>query len=90
MDEFLSRKMKNWAAQQRPPGDGRERLLEAAALQAVSMKVVAETPATPRLEWLWVVLDYFNFPVQEDIIRPLTHTSMWSFHLAVSSLRVMV
>ncbi len=42
MDVFLGRCLKNWAAQQAPPADGRERLLRAASGQAQDKQ--AENP----------------------------------------------
>lgn len=45
MDVFLGRCLKNWAAHQAPPADGRERLLRAASGQTQEKKAENPSPA---------------------------------------------
>ena len=87
VDSYLSKLLKNWAARQPLPKDGRERLLRAAAA----------TPAIPvqngRLAIFDFLIRYFAAqtrdyelisPLHDAVITPYSQSQVWSLELASS------
>lgn len=78
MDSYLGICLKNWAAQQQPPVDGRERLLRS----------LASSPAQPKNSYitrLWQRI-FAPQPVYRPsnnwLLVPFTQSRAWSFHIA--------
>ena len=79
MDFYLSRCVKNWAAQQQPPPGGRTRLLETASSPAIEQRRYFD-----RLLYainLWLFTPDHTYHNHEWSIGPITQSRAWSFHL---------
>ena len=87
VDSYLSKLLKNWAARQTLPEDGRERLLRAAA----------STPAIPEQNGRVAIFDFFiryfaaqtrdyEFisPLHDAVVTPYSQSQVWSMELASS------
>jgi hypothetical protein len=81
MDEYLAKSLKNWAACSRPPADGRDRLLKAAAYPPLS-------PQQRFLRFFFTARAHSSShaltltPHGEWTIRPAFYSSACSFHFA--------
>jgi hypothetical protein len=77
-DSFLSRHLKNWAVQQRPPAGARERLLETAASSSIPVdKTIFST------FWTLIRLKMPDHASNDRLLGPLTQSRLWSFHIAL-------
>jgi hypothetical protein len=80
MDSFISRSLKNWAARQSPPSDGKERLLRAAQVPPPVKQFIVRI-------WLDKLFSY-KVPLRtfdDDIMTvPFTQSRIWSFHITTS------
>ena len=78
-DHYLARNIKNWMANQRPPENGRARLLR----QAAEMKANPQgKPVT--LQKLYALQCSAYHPRGEWLFGPITQTRLWSFHVATT------
>ena len=77
-DSFLSRYLKNWAVQQQPPADARERLLRTAADPSIH-----EDKSIFSTFWALIRLKVPDRASEERLFGPLTQSQLWSFHLAM-------
>jgi len=81
MDSLISRSLKNWAARQSPPADGKERLLKAAKLPP--------PPVHQFIGRLWLDKFLSYTPPQRlfesDVMTvPFTQSRVLSFHFTKS------
>jgi hypothetical protein len=81
MDSFISRCLKNWAAHQAPPADGKERLLQAAQLPLPPVKHFIGRIWLDRIFSTQVPQRMF----EDDVLTiPFTQSRILSFHLTTS------
>jgi hypothetical protein len=77
-DAYLSRYLKNWAVQQRPPAAAREQLLRMAAGSPTPGKPTVfsafRTFITPKI---------LDRPPVDGFGVPMTQSRMWSFHITL-------
>ena len=87
VDSYLSRSLKNWAARQTLPEDGRERLLRAAASTPVLLV------QNERLSIFDFFIRYFAAqtrdykfisPLHDAVVTPYSQSQVWSMELASS------
>lgn len=81
-DSYIRRGMKNWAAQHRPPANGRQRLLKIAALSL-------EYQDRPT-HWLYNdITSLAKMGSQKPYVKAIevTHPWFWMLHLELSPLR---
>ena len=83
LDRYLSRSLKNWAAQHPLPSDGRQRLLRRASYPPYQQQ--------KRLSrWMSLLRSRYFYPEQATLhqndwlIVPVTNTSSWTFQLATN------
>jgi hypothetical protein len=81
MDSFISRSLKNWAARQSAPADGKERLLQAAQAPPPPVKHFIGRIWLDKLFSTKVPLRSF----EDDVLTvPFTQSRILSFHLTTS------
>lgn len=81
MDSYLSRAIRNWAARHHPPKNGKARLL---LIAAASSRPVEE----PRLDLRNV--NRFGRPLMDGAFGPVILANMYSFHMSITSLRMII
>jgi hypothetical protein len=77
-DSFLSRYLKNWAVQQRPPAGARERLLEKAASSSIPNDKTIFSAI-----WALIRQKMQDRGSDDRLFGPLTQSRLWSFHIAL-------
>jgi hypothetical protein len=84
MDFYLSRCVKNWAAQYHSPSYGRRRLLQAAASPPVQRERQIVRFLAGLKSWL-IGSNEQEFYIEGDwVIGPVTQSRAWSYHVVAS------
>lgn len=103
LDRYIAYGLKNSTARHRPPPSGRERLLRAARQQQAELSLQeAQNPAGPaptcysedrygQVNFFSTLLEFFRgLSPTEDLSPALDTSRLWSYHVAVESIRVLV
>jgi hypothetical protein len=77
-DAYLSRYLKNWAVQQQPAADSRERLLRMAAGSPLPCKPTAFSAFKT-----FIKPKNLDRPPLDRFAIPMTQSNIWSFHIAL-------
>jgi hypothetical protein len=89
MDEYLGKRMQNWAARYGPPANGKARLLRNAA-QAAYLRSHKTVRSVPEEHVLFRLFSSFNRKrYREDTNKFFDWTIVYSFEMSLVNLRLM-